>query len=145
VTGQQTLMTSWLIPANTKFYDVFSAFAEDETFWPKSAKINSGDTVYIYLVAPYKQIGFVCKVMETGFELDDVYEQVSKFFKQPPKAGGKPKQFMKLRTLSGFDLVDHHALSLQNMRANGLSGMLMGARKLENNPQLLGYIHEVCR
>lgn len=138
-------MTSWLIPANTKFYDVLSAFAEDETFWPKNAKIDSGDTVYIYLAAPYKQIGFVCEVMGTSFELDDVYEQVSKFFEHPPQTEGKPKPFMKLRTLSRFDLVDHHALSLQNLRANGLGGMLMGARKLENNPQLLGYIHEVGR
>jgi hypothetical protein len=32
-------MTHWLFPANTKFYDVLSAFSGNETYWPANTKV----------------------------------------------------------------------------------------------------------
>lgn len=135
-------MSSWLIPANTKFYDVFPAFARDETYWPMNAKLSPGDTVYIYLAAPFKQIGFACDVLGTGYDLIDIRDQVIPFLKGDVGNGPNAKPFMKLGATRTMLINPESALSLGNLRKNGLNGMLMGARKLENNPMLFGYIKE---
>jgi hypothetical protein len=133
-------MTSWLIPANTKIYDVFSAFAQDETYWPMNAKLSTNDTVFIYLAAPYKQIGFCCDVLETGYDLAKIYDQVAPFIKGEARETPSPKPFMKLKATGTMPLDSQSVLSLSKLRENGLNGMLMGARKLDNNPVLFGYI-----
>ncbi len=135
-------MSHWLIPANTKFYDVFSAFNQDETYWPVNAKISPGDGVYIYLAAPHKQIGFFCSVLTTGHEMDKIINEVLPFIKGKPDNKGPSKPFMKLKTVQSIRLEENSALSLENLRRNGLNGMLMGARKLENNPELFTYIEK---
>ena len=133
-------MSHWLVPANTKFYDVFSAFEQPETYWPMNVKITCSDTVYIYLAAPYKQIGFICSVSSTGYSIEEVSELVLPFIKGEIRKDGPVKQFMKLQTVQPIPLDNDSALSLKNLKQNGLNGMLMGARKLENNPDLLNYI-----
>ncbi len=133
-------MSHWLIPANTKFYDVFSAFKQDQTYWPVNAKISPGDGVYIYLAAPHKQIGFFCNVVTTGHQLVEIINEVLPFIKGKADESGPSKPFMKLETVQSIALEENSALSLENLRQNGLKGMLMGARKLENNPQLFSYI-----
>ena len=132
--------THWLIPANTKFYDVFAAFGREETYWPMNAKIAAGDVVYIYLAAPYKQIGFVCDVLETGFDVDEIIEDLRGFIKGEAGGDGPAKPFMKLKALRSLPIEKNGVLGLANLRENGLNGMLMGARKLENNPPLLEYM-----
>lgn len=133
-------MSSWLIPANTKFYDVFAAFARDDTYWPMNAKLSQGDTVYIYLAAPYKQIGFACDVLETGYDLADIRDQVIPFIKGDVDGGPTAKPFMKLGGARAVPIDPDSLLSLGRLREHGLNGMLMGARKLENNPELFAYI-----
>ncbi len=133
-------MSHWLIPANTKFYDVFSAFKQDQTYWPVNAKISPGDGVYLYLAAPHNQIGFFCNVLTTDHQLDEVINEVLPFIKGRADESGPSKPFMKLKTVQSIALEENSALSLENLRQNGLKGMLMGARKLENNPQLFSYI-----
>ena len=135
-------MSHWLIPANTKFYDVFSAFEQAETYWPMNVKVTCNDTVYIYLTAPYKQIGFICSVSTTGHSLDEAIEFVLPFIKGEMRKDGSPKQFMKLKSVQSIPIDNYSALSLKNLKQNGLNGMLMGARKLENNPDLLKYIRK---
>lgn len=135
-------MTHWLIPANTKFYDVFAAFAQSETYWPMNAKISGGDVLYIYLAAPHKQIGFVCNVLATGFDMTEIIEEVRPFIKGEPDGKGPSKPFMKLKATQSIPLQENSSLSLQNLRVHGLNGMLMGARKLENNPPLFEYIEK---
>lgn len=133
-------MTSWLIPANTKFYDVLAAFSRAETYWPINAKISEDDCVYIYLAAPYKQVGFVCDVIGTGFALDDIMADIRPFIKGEPNSDGPSKPFMKLAATQALSIEADGVLSLKSLKQNGLNGMLMGARKLENNPALLAYI-----
>ena len=135
-------MSHWLIPANTKFYEVFSAFREKETYWPMSAKISPGDTVYIYLTAPYKQIGFICDVLDANYNMDEIIDHIRPFEKVNNRKGESSKPFMRLRANQTITIDEHCALSLKNLKQNGLHGMLMGARKLENNPELFGYITE---
>ncbi len=133
-------MTHWLFPANTKFYDVLGAFNEAETYWPVNTKVSIGDVVYIYLAAPYKQIAFVCDVVDIDLELDNIIEKIIPFFKGKIDNKKPSKLFMKLTTTSKISLEDQTILNYSNLKENGLNGMLMGARKLENNPPLLDYI-----
>ncbi len=133
-------MTHWLYPANVKFYDVLAAFNASETYWPISSKVSSGDVIYIYLAVPYKQIGFVCDVKEIGLETSSILEKVRPFFKGKSGDGKKTKLFMKLKTSLAITLEGSSSLSYDCLKQNGLNGMLMGPRKLENNPTLLDYI-----
>jgi hypothetical protein len=133
-------MTHWLFPANTKRYDVFSAFNENETYWPMNAKVLTGDVIYIYLAAPYQQIGFVCEVLDTGFELDNIIEKIQPFFKNEIGNKKPSKSFMKLQTILKIPIENEMLLAYKFLKQNGLNGMLMGPRKLENNLTLLDYI-----
>jgi len=135
-------MQHWLVPANTKFYDVLAAFALTETYWPMNAKISSGDVVYIYLAAPYKQIGYICDVLATGYTMDEIIKDVRPFIKGSVSNNGSSKPFMKLKAVRSIPIDKNSVLSLGKLKKNGLNGMLMGARKLENNPELFDYIEE---
>lgn len=133
-------MIHWLIPANTKFYDVLGAFHEPETYWPVNAKVSVGDMIYIYLAKPYQQIAFVADVLEVDLSSELAFEQVKPFFKGEIENNKPEKTFMKVETTSIIPLEGQDALNYTSLKENGLNGMLMGARKLENNPQLFEYI-----
>lgn len=133
-------MTSWLYPANIKFYDVFAAFEEATTYWPMSSKVRPEDTVYIYLTAPYKQLGYVCIVKEVDLPADAVIEQCRPFFKADQPASKADRQFMALETVKQITLDEHSLLGIAALKPQGLNGMLMGPRNLLNNLPLLEYI-----
>jgi hypothetical protein len=133
-------LVHWIIPANPKFYDVFGAFSETKTYWPITVNMSIGDTVYIYLTAPYKQIGFVCEVLEINIDQESITDSIRPFFKKDISDTGKSKLFMKIKTISTISIEKDSLLGLDHLKQNGLTGMLMGARKLENNPNLLSYI-----
>ena len=133
-------MANWIIPANPKFFDVFGAFHDVETYWPMNVKVSVGDTIYIYLAAPYKQIGFVCEVLDIDFDLERIYQHIQPFIKKEVGDKDPSKLFMKLKPIAKIPIDKDSLLGLDNLKSNGLTGMLMGARKLENNPSLLKYI-----
>ena len=57
----------WIIPANPKYYDVVKAFEESDVIgWKQGAGIHEGDTVYMYVAAPYSSLMYQCRVLETG-------------------------------------------------------------------------------
>lgn len=136
-------MSHWLYPANIKFYDVFAALSQTTTYWPMSSKVSIGDTVYIYLAAPYKQVGFVAGVDAIDLPHDAVIDRVRPFILGEPKAGKQDKLFMQLKVLAHVPIDRATGLSYGHLKNNGLNGMLMGPRKLENNPELLAYIKGV--
>lgn len=138
-------MTSWLIPANTKFYDVFAALEQPETYWPMNAKLSDGDLIYLYPAAPYKQIAFCCDALETGLEFSSIADKVTPFVKGAPSDAPKSKAFMKIRPVQSIGIEKESLLALAMLKENGLNGMLMGARKLDNNPALLRYIEGVLK
>ena len=133
-------MTHWLYPANIKYYDVPAAMAQDETFWPMNSTVTVGDRVFIYLAAPHKQIGYACDVTETEINEASVRDHVRPFLKGEPEPKKSSTPFMKLRPEQGIPLETDSVLGLQQLKQHGLKGMLMGPRRLENNPQLLEYI-----
>lgn len=137
-------MAHWLFPANIKYYDVFGAFSETETYWPANTTMTAGDVVYIYLAAPYKQIGFLCEVKEAGVAFEEALPHIRQFFKEKIEHKKKPKTFMKLHRTVSFPIANGSPLSYALLKKHGLNGMLMGPHKLENNPKLLKYVKEVC-
>lgn len=136
-------MTSWLYPANVKFYDVLGAFAAPQTYWPMNSKVTVDDLIYIYLAAPHKQIGFICKIEQIDFEHDEIIDQIKPYFKGDGKGGKSGKKFMRLKTTKSFELKDNSYTAYGLLKENGLTGMLMGPRNLNNNLPLLHYIESV--
>ncbi|MDH5447039.1 MAG: EVE domain-containing protein [Gammaproteobacteria bacterium] len=133
-------MAHWLYPANTKYYDVLGAFSKKSAYWPIKSKVAKGDQVLIYLAAPYKQIGFICKVTEVDLDESTVLKHVSPFFKQVPDKNANLRYFMKLNSIKRIPLDEASPLSLTQLKVVGLKGMLMGPRKLDNTPGLLDYL-----
>ncbi len=137
-------MTDWLYPANVKFYDVLSAFKEEQAVWPIHSKIEVGDTVYIYLAAPHKRIAYVCSVKAIDIGHEMILKYSLPYIKKSSQAKPIDKRFMLLENIKLLSHNDNALLSLEALKANGLKGMLMGARKLDNNPQLQEHIRKYC-
>lgn len=136
-------MSHWLYPANVKFYDVLGAFAQPKAFWPINSRVAVGDRIYLYLAAPYKQIGFVTEVCSVDTPHAAIVDQVRPFIKGTPPSGEQEKMFMLLKVLATVPIEPASACGYGHLKQNGLNGMLMGPRNLDNNPQLLNYIKEV--
>ena len=57
----------WLIPANPKYYDVFSCFKEKLVCeWKQTTKVQVHDIVYIYVANPFCGILYKCEVEEVN-------------------------------------------------------------------------------
>lgn len=55
----------WLVPANPRYYDVESEFAQHEIIrWKQSSKVAVGDIVYIYMGAPVSSVLYRCQAVE---------------------------------------------------------------------------------
>lgn len=58
-------ISTWLIPANPKYYDVEAAFDENEVIdWKQSSSVHVGDIVYMYVASPCSAIRFKCRAEE---------------------------------------------------------------------------------
>ena len=56
-------MDSWIIPCNVKYFDILTHVEKSKVIiWKKSAKIQEGDKVYIYVGTPYKEVKYRCIV-----------------------------------------------------------------------------------
>ena len=63
--GLSALNKEWIMPANPTYFDVITYIESMPIFsWKQPKNINLGDTVYIYLGAPYSAIIYKCKVTE---------------------------------------------------------------------------------
>lgn len=136
-------MAHWLYSANVKYYDVMGAFRESETYWPLNSKVSIGDVIYIYLAAPYKQIAYICEVLSVDHKESRVAEKIRHFFKENMRDKSGSKSFMKLRITATLQIHNNSLLSYDILKQHGLNGMVMGPRKLEKNPMLLGYIKDI--
>lgn len=132
-------MKHWIYPANPKYYDVISAFTqEDETAWTMSSKVEVGDYVYIYSGQPFKQVLFKCEVLDINLPPEAVMEQAKKYIKAQ---GASPKKnFMLVKTIHEFEVDPLGPLSFGVLKQHGLKGSIMGPQCLENNLELFNYI-----
>ena len=83
----------WLVPSNPKYFDIVSAFEEqDEITWKQgNDNIQVGDTVYMYVGAPYSAILYKCEVTETDIPFHGFDEHV------------RIKNLMKIKKLETYD------------------------------------------
>lgn len=83
---------SWIIPSNPKYWDIITYWANtDESIWNQGRGIILGDTVYMYVGAPYSAIMYKCKVIETDIYYDDYLDRY-----------GKPKRCMRLKITARY-------------------------------------------
>ena len=98
--GAPASADSWVIPCDPNFYDVEGAFKElGAVEWRQSTYVQAGDTVYIYVASPVKEIRFKCVAEETDLygpaEIDD-----GRFYKGEPNKDGK--RHMRLRMVREY-------------------------------------------
>lgn len=68
---ERTEPKEWLVPANPKYYDVEQAFNESDTIlWKQSGNFIVGDTVYLYMGAPFSAVMYQCTVVEINIPYD---------------------------------------------------------------------------
>lgn len=110
----------WLVPSNPKYYDVVSAFeAEDEIYWKQgNDNIHVGDTVYLYVGAPYSAILYKCEVTEVGIPYQGENDNV------------RIKNLMRIKRLHMFD---PHMLTLKELANYGV----VTVRCTRSMPELL--------
>lgn len=61
----------WLIPSNPKYYDVISAFDNNDIItWKQGRGIKKNDTVFLYVGSPISAILYKCKVIGTDIPFD---------------------------------------------------------------------------
>lgn len=73
-TVKNKVKSSWLVPANPKYYDIKTHFKLGQsTIWKQSTKISVGDTVYMYVTSPVKAVCYKCQVTKTNipYQYDD--------------------------------------------------------------------------
>ena len=76
--------TSWLVPVNPKYFDIEKAFSENDIIlWKQSNSVIVGDTVYLYITAPYSCVLYKCKAVEVDipYEYDDGKIRMKKVMK----------------------------------------------------------------
>jgi len=57
--------SSWIIPANPKYFDVIAHFEQESTIlWKQPKGIKEKDHIYLYLGSPYSAILYQCEVIE---------------------------------------------------------------------------------
>ena len=70
--------TSWLVPANPKYYDIEKAFEQSDTIlWKQSNSVTPGDTVYLYIAAPLSCVKYKCEAVETDIPYEYSDDNVS--------------------------------------------------------------------
>lgn len=91
---------TWVFPCNVRFFDIFEHFAKSNTVvWKKRSSVHTGDEVYIYIGAPYKEIRFKCHVIADEVPEDVVQENS---YAIPKNADGK-LHYVELELDQTFD------------------------------------------
>lgn len=74
----RTEAKDWIIPANPKYYDVVGAFEKSSIVtWKQSSDIHVGDTIYMYVAAPYSSILYKCRAIEVDIPWQYADENLS--------------------------------------------------------------------
>lgn len=64
-------MNTWIMPCNLKYFDIVKRFEDfDYVVWKRGARIERGDTVYIYVGKPFSMIQYKCTVENPDVDED---------------------------------------------------------------------------
>ena len=98
----------WLVPSNPKYFDIVSAFRENEVIdWKQgNDNIRVGDIAYMYVGVPYSAILYRCEVVETDIPFNGHDEHVNlKKLMRIRKLDEYPKEYLRLEELKKYDVV----------------------------------------
>ncbi len=113
----------WLIPSNPKYYDIIGEFEKtDVTIWKQTGKVHVGDTVFLYLAAPFSSIMFQCEVIEADIPYTYQDENV------------KMKKVFRMRRIKKYEKGE---ISLETLREHGIN-WIRGQRRIP--PELIDEI-----
>ena len=109
----------WIIPANPKYFDVVQAFEEKEVIdWKQSSDVRVGDTVYMYVGAPYSALMYKCRAIEVNIP----YQYETKYL--------TIKKLMKLQLLNQYGA---DFMPLERMRKDYGVYSVRGPRSMPNS------------
>ena len=133
-------MGNWIIPANSKRYDFFSAFNNNNFIdWTKKAKYEEGDIVYLYCTKPQQKIMYktvIDKIFtSSNSEVNDRKYWINK--NEFDESENEKKDFIRLKLLK---YIDDENLFLENLKYNGLKTAPQGPLRV--NEKLLSYIEK---
>ena len=133
-------MGNWIIPANSKRYNFFSAFNNNSFIdWTKKAKYEEGDIVYLYCTKPQQKIMYktvIDKIFNSSNrEMNDRKYWINK--NEFDESENEKKDFIRLKLLK---YIDDENLFLDNLKDNGLKTAPQGPLRV--NEKLLSYIEK---
>ena len=133
-------MGNWIIPANSKRYNFFSAFNNNSFIdWTKKAKYEEGDIVYLYCTKPQQKIMYktvIDKIFtSSNSEVNDREYWINK--NEFDESKNIKKDFIRLKLLK---YIDNENLFLDNLKDNGLKTAPQGPLRV--NEKLLSYIEK---
>lgn len=133
-------MGNWIIPANSKRYNFFSAFNNNSFIdWTKKAKYEEGDIVYLYCTKPQQKIMYktvIDKIFNSSNrEVNDRKYWINK--NEFDESENEKKDFIRLKLLK---YIDDENLFLDNLKDNGLKTAPQGPLRV--NEKLLSYIEK---
>lgn len=134
------MLNCWIVPCNVKYFDVVTHFKKNSTVvWKNISRVQPGDTVYIYLGAPHKELRYKCVVLNDNVGNDVLLNNNYAMPRRPISNLYQVEiKYMEL------ELVDEYppgTFLLQDMRNNGL-GQVQVQAKTSN--QLQEYIDTKC-
>ena len=134
----------WLLPANSKFFDVDGCLKKyNEIYWTQNYKIQKGDIVYIYLSSPDSCIKYKLSVEAHDVQYNSEFEKEKEFYVDANdfETAKAHNRFVKLRLLAESHT---HNMSLPHLLQNGLAMAPRGGMNLSNASatKLLKYIED---
>lgn len=141
----------WIIPCNTKFFDINEHLKHNDTVvWKNSFTIKKGDVVYIYLGAPYRLIKYKgCVVSdEVSEELLDQHSY-AKVEKKSNNYFSKKIKYIQIKIEGVFndnaityEALKDHGLGQVQIQARIPRGVLYYIQDVEKNQlEVLDYAH----
>lgn len=120
-------MTTWIISANVKYYDIFKAYANLKAIdWRLRYTPEVGDIVYIYVSHPYRCVKFKTRVTAINVPpAESIKDEEFYINKQDTKPN--VKLFTRLELLETYS---HSKCDREYLHANGVLGNIQSPRRL---------------
>ena len=134
----------WMLPANSKYFDLAGCFAEfGEVYWTQYFNLQTGDTGYLYCSAPDSAILYKFEVVGHDLPYSKEMDAEIKYYINPKdfEPSIEHNRFAKLKLI---DETKARRLGLANLLEHGLNGAPRGALNLSDPgfTELLAYIEE---
>ena len=134
----------WMLPANSKFFDLKGCFEKYGTvYWSQYYNIQTGDTGYIYSSAPDSAVKYRFEVLGHDLPFSEEME-AEKEFHIDPKDFDQLREHNRFLKLKLVGETHSSRLGLANLLEHGMSIAPRGALNLSHSSyaDLLRYIEE---